>query len=590
MLAERLRTARWTFVVGKGGVGKTTTAAALALEASAAGSHPTVVSLDPAHSLRDALGEGSGLRVLELDARGIAQGFLTRHREVLLGLVEGGTYLSRDEAAGLLDLSLPGAEELGAVLYLMEAAASEAPLIVDTPPMTPTLRMLRLVEGMSGWIDALAAMAEKRRAVADAFAGGGAPDPAAPLLRELREGRARLGARLRDPAWTRFVLVATPEEDVLAQTRWLRGALEGMGMVCAGMVLNRAPEEGPPALSADPSVVRVPELPALPAGAAGVRRFAGLDRADPAPAEGARTAHLRVGPAWSAEPLPELLWVVGKGGVGKSTVAAALAVAAADRGPVRLLTLEPDAVPDRGPAGADLRLQHLDPAGSWQRFREAYRAEVEHLFAALSGATSAELDRRVVHGMLDLAPPGMDELLALLATIDPVGEAPYNPRIVDGAATGHLLRLLELPDLVLGWVHAILRLLLRHRAATGLGSLAERLLAIARDLRRLSGLLRDPGRCGFLVVARAEALVVPETERMLDRLRSAGFPIHGVLLNRFLVGEAPAAEGLVEPAARLVRHASPSPVAAAPERPGVSRDPGSLAGFVHEWRALSTAE
>jgi arsenite-transporting ATPase len=76
---------------------------------------------------------------------------------------------------------------------------------------------------------------------------------------------------------------------------------------------------------------------------------------------------------------------------------------------------------------------------------------------------------------------------------------------VDPAPTGHLLRLLEMPQLALSWSHQLMRLLLKYKDVTGLGDTARELLELSRDLRALDALLRDPLRCGVIVVALGSA-------------------------------------------------------------------------------------
>ncbi|HUH13365.1 MAG TPA: ArsA-related P-loop ATPase, partial [Longimicrobiales bacterium] len=110
---------RFTFVMGKGGVGKSTTAAAVALWRADAGEATHLISTDPAHSLGDVLGEPAGaqprpsrcsarLTVEELDGPAWAARWLARAGEPLAELVERGTYLSGEEVRGFLELAYPG--------------------------------------------------------------------------------------------------------------------------------------------------------------------------------------------------------------------------------------------------------------------------------------------------------------------------------------------------------------------------------------------------------------------------------------------------------------------------------------------------
>ena len=148
---------RLVLVVGKGGVGKTTAAAALALRAAARGAHTLLVSTDPAGTLGDALDVSLGaearpvagaprLDAMRTDAATLRADFLSRWRDVIVAIVDRGTYLDREDIDGLVDAAFPGADEIFAVLRLA-ALARASPyerVVVDTAPTGHTLRLLAL--------------------------------------------------------------------------------------------------------------------------------------------------------------------------------------------------------------------------------------------------------------------------------------------------------------------------------------------------------------------------------------------------------------------------------------------------------------
>ncbi len=603
-------------------MGKTTTAAALALSLADAGERVLVLSVDPAHSLGDALGiplrgepapvpGAPGLEAMEVDALRERHRFLGTRRGLLLRLIERGTYLERADAEDFVDLALPGTDELAALFRLMElAAGDDRRLVIDTAPTGHTLRLLDLPRVAREWLAALEAMEQKHRALALALAGAYRPDEAAGLLEELAADLHRLDALLRDPARTRFVLVTTPEPVVLAETRRYRADLEARGLGLAGIVVNRS---RPGADRAAPSrgMLFVPPLDSVPAGLSGLRRFAAAAALAPRPplppaGEGAErvagSAGLRVGVPFRP-PLDRGLYVVGgKGGVGKSTAACALAVRLARKGSrgVLLLGADPagslgdvlglDVGPDPRPVpGTEgLRVQQLDAPAAWAAFRDEVREETERLFAGLlSGGRSAAYDQYVVQRLIDVAPPGVDELVALLEVLDALEDRPYDALVLDSAPTGHLLRLLELPGLALEWTHALLRLLLRYREAVRLGDLAERVLSLSRSLRALREGLADPRRTWFLAVALPEALSVPETERLIARLGALGIRPGALLVNRALDARARVEPGAAESVRALASLGAGSAVLAAPrlERGPVS--PPELLGFIGSWRRLN---
>src|SRR4051812_4027611 len=114
--------ARFTFVVGKGGVGKSTTAASLALAWADAGADIHLISTDPAPSISDIFGIDSAhgraspcnarLLLEELDAERTTDAWIARVRASLEEIIEQGTYLDKDDVSRLTHLTLPGVDEL----------------------------------------------------------------------------------------------------------------------------------------------------------------------------------------------------------------------------------------------------------------------------------------------------------------------------------------------------------------------------------------------------------------------------------------------------------------------------------------------
>jgi arsenite-transporting ATPase len=102
---------------------------------------------------------------------------------------------------------------------------------------------------------------------------------------------------------------------------------------------------------------------------------------------------------------------------------------------------------------------------------------------------------------------------------------------VDTAPTGHTLRLLALPAVALDWTRALLAILLKYRALIRPGTLAEELVALSRELRRLERLLHDERVTRVLVVTRTGAVVRAETARLLARLRALRLGVAAVLVN-----------------------------------------------------------
>src|SRR5690606_28171096 len=146
--------------------------------------------------------------------------------------------------------------------------------------------------------------------------------------------------------------------------------------------------------------------------------------------------------------------VAGKGGVGKSTCAAAIALVLAETRPVTLLGTDParalsDVLVLPLPSGstdatASLRVRQIRPDEEGSTFGSRYRSEIDAALAAIGLDHAARLDRRVLEALGDLAPPGLDEIVAVAALVDDLASG--RTVVVDTAPTGHFLRLIETPE------------------------------------------------------------------------------------------------------------------------------------------------
>lgn len=547
--------ARFTFVVGKGGVGKSTTAAALALSFADAGRRTRLFSTDPAHSLGDLFGEElrAGiptpsrcthvLLLEQLDARSRASAWMDERRDALSELVALGTILDQEDVGPFLELPLPGVDEFIGALRLTELVESEdEAVVVDTAPTGHTLRLLDSERLLEGWIRALEAMDTKARVVQQGLVRARIHLPAEDVLDELRTHIRRF--RTAVLAEADFLVVSRDDDLVRAETNRLIAHLQARDLHVAGEL--RVGHEGAGERDGVPGVpvLRVPWTDGL-IGCEGLRRW-GRARRPPTPPAASRIRE--PAPLLTPETFGrELLFFAGKGGVGKSTCAAASAIALSRSRHVILLGTDPagsiedlfGADPPKGSVGSRLRIQQVDPEAALDKFHARYREQIDEVFERL-GLASARLDREVAEALLAASPPGMDEIFALDSILDPDDasgpESPRRTRVVDAAPTGHFLRLVETPRLALDWVHAMLRLLLKYRAAVGLDRSAEELLQFAKRLRGLLGLLADPGRTGVVVVTLDAPLVVRETERLLAALEGSGLPVLAVLHNQTTSG------------------------------------------------------
>jgi TRC40/GET3/ArsA family transport-energizing ATPase len=667
--------AAFRFFGGKGGVGKTTTAAATALAAAERGRRVLLVSTDPAHSLGDALERRlsarptriatrrGALAAVELDADRALERWLAARRRPLRTIAARGTYLDEDDVDRLLALSLPGVDELiGLVeLHRLARAAPRDDVVVDTAPTGHTLRLLAMPDTLARIAGVLADMLAKHQFLGESLAGAHRRDAADALVAEI-EGEARaLHELLRDPARCRFTWVLVAEPLALEEARDGVRTLVEAGIAVDQIIVNRVtPAAGHCALCAARAVAerdviarlpdlfpgrrlsRVPALEREPRGVSALRRVRPAGRRvrgshggdsitgsprlsaaartaaprraaaretlhglashggdsitgsprlsaaarTPAPrraaaretlhrlashggdsitgsprlSAAARTAAPRRAAArdttadWLEALAPagvRVLAFAGKGGVGKTSAAAAVALALASSRPdARILVLSTDPAHSLGdalglPLGDDerpvpgvpgLAARELDAEAAFAMRRERYRASVDEVFDALLRGSRFDVayDRDVVRELIDLAPPGLDELFGILSLLDALlgrERKAYDVVVLDMAPTGHALRLLAMPDAALEWVHALLAILLKYRSVVGLGEFASDLLEVARDLRELTALLRDPARTRVVAVTRPAALPRLETARLVRGLRRLRIFVGAVLVN-----------------------------------------------------------
>lgn len=247
------------FFGGKGGVGKTTLAAAAALQSADLGVPTLLVSTDPAHSAGDILEREVGpeprpvvpdLWAMEVDPAAEAQTYID---EVKTRVAETTPPRLAAEVERQIDVARvsPGAEE--AALFerfarVLEAGERFGRIVFDTAPTGQTLRLLSLPELMSAWIGGLverrrkvSALGRMWRNVAGAAAAGRS-DAADPVLEALEERQARFQRARRtltDPSLTAFMFVVVPDRLPILETHRAVSTLTQYGIPVGGLFVNQ---------------------------------------------------------------------------------------------------------------------------------------------------------------------------------------------------------------------------------------------------------------------------------------------------------------------------------------------------------------
>ncbi|MFW9778802.1 MAG: ArsA family ATPase [Candidatus Heimdallarchaeota archaeon] len=252
---------KFLFFGGKGGVGKTTMAAATAIQAADMGIRTLLVSTDPAHSVSDSLNQQiggdtytevtgvSGLQAIELDTQNAMRSY--------------SDIVSQQDPSGLISdllgsddpsaLSPPGADETVAFIQLLEFIRNPEfdTIIFDTAPTGHTLRLLQLPEMTQTWLFRLIKMRQRLGGIMTGmkafFGGGSGPSEkeAFEKLEELRDQVEFAREHLQNPQETEFVAVTIPTIMALWETERLIKALYEVAFPISKIYINQVQPENP---------------------------------------------------------------------------------------------------------------------------------------------------------------------------------------------------------------------------------------------------------------------------------------------------------------------------------------------------------
>lgn len=242
---------------GKGGVGKTTMAAASAL-AFAKDKKVLIFTTDPAPSLADSFGQAIGheptaikgvknLFAMEIDAKKVLEEFKEEYGDDILDILQQGTYLANEETEEIFNLDIPGLDEvmgLKKITDFMESKEYEL-YIVDTAPTGHTLRLLTLPELLDDWIKFLAGLRWKYHAMVRQFAREERVEKADQFLLEMKKTVKKVRELLQDSEKTEFIVVTIAESMGMRETEDLLASLKKFHIPSRHIIINNIfPKEG----------------------------------------------------------------------------------------------------------------------------------------------------------------------------------------------------------------------------------------------------------------------------------------------------------------------------------------------------------
>lgn len=530
---------RFLFFTGKGGVGKTSIACATAVQLAADGKQVLLVSTDPASNVGQVFGIVIGnhitaipavpnLSALEIDPQGAAQAYRDRIVGPVRGVLPDAVVKGIEEQlSGACTTEIAAFDEFTALLIESPLTAGFDHIIFDTAPTGHTIRLLQLPGAWSGFLEA---------GKGDASCLG----PLAGLEKQRVQYKAAVDA-LADPLRTRLVLVARAQRATLREVARTHEELAAIGLSQQYLVINGLLPQSAiaqdelaaaiarreqQALAAMPAVLQT-----LPTDTVALKPFnlVGLDALrrllvdDNTAGEQASLPPVALLNAPSLSALVDdiaadghgLVMLMGKGGVGKTTLAAAVAVELAHRGlPVHLTTSDPAAHLTETLEGSmpNLAVSRIDPHDETERYRKEVLASKG---AKLDAAGRALLEE-------DLRSPCTEEIAVFQAFSRIIREAGKKFVVMDTAPTGHTLLLLD----ATGAYH---REVSRQMGSKGLHFTTPMMQ------------LQDPRQTKVLLATLAETTPVLEAANLQQDLRRAGIEPWAWVINNSVAASQPRA-------------------------------------------------
>jgi arsenite-transporting ATPase len=173
----------------------------------------------------------------------------------------------------------------------------------------------------------------------------------------------------------------------------------------------------------------------------------------------------------------------------------------------------------------------IDSEAEFQALKKQYAGDIQRFLESISSNFDFTFDREVLERILDLSPPGLDEVMGLTRVMALLASGCYDVLVLDSAATGHLIRLLELPAIIDQWLKAFFDLFLKYPQIFRLTKFSQELVSVSKNLKRFRRLLTDPARSALYAVSIPTDMALEETRDLLAACRRLGVSVPGLFLN-----------------------------------------------------------
>lgn len=504
------------FFTGKGGVGKTSTACATAITLADMGKQVLLISTDPASNLQDVfeieltnkpkeIPSVPNLQVANLDPETAAH----EYKERVVGPYRGklpDTVIAtmEEQLSGACTVEMAAFDEFSTLLTNKELTSKFDHIIFDTAPTGHTLRLLQLPTAWSGFLE-------------ESTHGASCLGPLAGLG-DKKELYSQTVQALSNPSQTMLLLVTRPDSSPLQEAERAAHELKEIGVSNQFLLVNgilkdyvqnddvsnalykrqsRALENMAEELKNLPTY----EIPLVPFNVTGIENMRKLvqpmenlsisnEEADTVSIPSLQTLITNL-----SESGKRVIFTMGKGGVGKTTVASAIAVGLAEKGHhVHLTTTDPAAHIDyvmHGEQG-NITISRIDPKVEVENYRKGV---IEQAKNTVDEEGLAYLEE-------DLRSPCTEEIAVFRALADIVERANDEIVVIDTAPTGHTLLLLDAAQMY-------------HK------EIARSSGEVPQSVKNLLPRLRNPEETSVVIVTLAEATPVHEASRLQEDLKRA---------------------------------------------------------------------